>query len=685
MRWASSLFVVVLAVASTPEVAVGSDTITRWDSFSESSTCGAPYTRTPYVSHRGWLSDSERIFGPFGTYFGRSISEVRSDLTWWTVPFSGGRRVLVNRAILPDLKQVADGLAAEAAKSRIYWITWVAAFSPRTISGSYQLSRHALGLAIDINPARNPYRADNRLITNMPDWFVDAWREAGFCWGGDWKYAKDPMHFSWIGPGSVWSNSAGLNPRSPTTAKKAFGTRIARHSTEFAPVMEQYALNVFDGTGNGAPDVVGVRSHSDGSVIDIASSTYGYGECSIGRWFIEDTSIADADHIVFADIDGDSGQDLIALTASGGTLEATIGTRGAEFEDLYQTSTGVASTSVAVAGADFDGDGHADLWEATDDGRIRIWRGPGFSELAHEAPLPSGVPATIAVGDRDGGDTPELFALYAEGSVSRVEVLSLGGSWSTDDSFPLPQPADEVVAIGAGDYDGDGRSDVEVLDITGSLDVYLGNTPTGISASRWFLRPNQEDCDEDAVPLSFEGTFYDDDDSIFESNIESIAMVGVTKGCNPPFNDRFCPSDEVTRETMAAFLVRALGLTENTHTGFVDVVPGGTFAEDIGRLATAGITKGCNPPANDMFCPGDVVTRETMAAFIVRGLGLSEDTHPGFLDVASGNTFASDIGRLATAGITKGCNPPSNDRFCPSDEVTRETMAAFLHRAGLGG
>ncbi len=444
LRWALSLFVLVLAVASMPDQAVGSDTITRWDSFSESSTCGAPYTRTPYVSRRGWLSDSERILGPFGTYFGRSIEEVRSDLTWWTVPLSGGRRVLVNRAMLPDLKQVADTLSAEAAKGRIYWITWVAAFNPRTIGGSYQLSRHALGLAIDINPARNPYRADNRLITNMPGWFVDAWREAGFCWGGDWRYAKDPMHFSWIGPGSVGSNSAGLNPRSPSTAKKAFGTRVARHPTEFAPVMERYALNVSDGTGNGAPDVVGVRSHADGSVIDIASSTYGYGECSIGRWFIEDTSIADADHIVFADIDGESGQDLIALTASGGTLEATIGTRGAEFEDLYQTSTGAASTSAAVAGADFDGDGHADLWEATDDGRIRIWRGPDFSELAHESPLPSGAPVTIAAGDRDGGDTPELFALYAEGNVSRVDVLSLGGSWSTDDSFPLPQPADEA-------------------------------------------------------------------------------------------------------------------------------------------------------------------------------------------------------------------------------------------------
>ena len=37
--------------------------------------------------------------------------------------------------------------------------------------------------------------------------------------------------------------------------------------------------------------------------------------------------------------------------------------------------------------------------------------------------------------------------------------------------------------------------------------------------------------------------------------------------------------------------------------------------------------------------------------------------------------------KLAQAGITRGCNPPTNDRFCPTDFVTRGQMAAFLRRA----
>ena len=49
-------------------------------------------------------------------------------------------------------------------------------------------------------------------------------------------------------------------------------------------------------------------------------------------------------------------------------------------------------------------------------------------------------------------------------------------------------------------------------------------------------------------------------------------------------------------------------------------------------------------------------------------------------DIA-GSGFITNILWLAEAGITKGCNPPTNDNFCPDDPVTRAQMAAFLHRA----
>jgi hypothetical protein len=56
--------------------------------------------------------------------------------------------------------------------------------------------------------------------------------------------------------------------------------------------------------------------------------------------------------------------------------------------------------------------------------------------------------------------------------------------------------------------------------------------------------------------------FVDDDGSTFETDIEWLGATGVTKGCNPPANDRFCPTKKVTRGQMASFLARALGLAE---------------------------------------------------------------------------------------------------------------------------
>jgi N-acetylneuraminic acid mutarotase len=174
------------------------------------------------------------------------------------------------------------------------------------------------------------------------------------------------------------------------------------------------------------------------------------------------------------------------------------------------------------------------------------------------------------------------------------------------------------------------------------------------------------------------GAFSDDDGNVHEPAIEKIADLGITKGCNPPANTRFCPDQAVTRGEMAAFLVRTLDLRA-TGSSFSDT-EGNVFEVDIDKLATAEITKGCNPPANNLFCPDDHVTRGQMASFLVRALGLSVMSTSSFTDTF-GQVFEADISRLAAAGITRGCNPPDNTRFCPDQPVRRDEMATFLSRA----
>jgi chitodextrinase len=176
--------------------------------------------------------------------------------------------------------------------------------------------------------------------------------------------------------------------------------------------------------------------------------------------------------------------------------------------------------------------------------------------------------------------------------------------------------------------------------------------------------------------------FEDTYTSVFFDDIRWLSGRDITRGCNPPVNDLFCPDDSVTRGQMAAFLVRALDLGRSDAVDFVDD-EGSVFEADIQSLAAAGITRGCNPPANDRFCPNDPVTRGQMAAFLVRALDLGRSDAVDFVD-DEGSVFEADIQSLAAAGITRGCNPPANDRFCPNDAVTRGQMAAFLKR-GLAG
>lgn len=175
------------------------------------------------------------------------------------------------------------------------------------------------------------------------------------------------------------------------------------------------------------------------------------------------------------------------------------------------------------------------------------------------------------------------------------------------------------------------------------------------------------------------GSFSDDDGNVHEGSIEAIAAAGITLGCNPPENDRYCPSDTVDRGQMAAFLSRALVLPA-TDRDYFDDDDGTVFEGPINRLAAAGITTGCNPPTSDQFCPYRPMTRGQMAAMLARAFDYPASDIDSFAD-DDGHLFEGAIEKIAAAGVTRGCNPPTNDRFCPDALVTRDAMASFLARA----
>ncbi len=85
-------------------------------------------------------------------------------------------------------------------------------FCYRAISGSQRLSKHAQGLAVDINPLYNPYQKGSKVQPSNAlrycnrqatfpykivrgDLLYRLFIAHGFSWGGSWRSLKDYQHF----------------------------------------------------------------------------------------------------------------------------------------------------------------------------------------------------------------------------------------------------------------------------------------------------------------------------------------------------------------------------------------------------------------------------------------------------------------------------------------------------------
>jgi uncharacterized repeat protein (TIGR01451 family) len=181
-----------------------------------------------------------------------------------------------------------------------------------------------------------------------------------------------------------------------------------------------------------------------------------------------------------------------------------------------------------------------------------------------------------------------------------------------------------------------------------------------------------------SAPMSF---FLDvPGDNFARQRIQALSNAGVTAGCGA---GNYCPDNNVTREQMSIFIIRAMGQTPvDPPTGEFSDVPLALFPFSAGfieRMKVLGITAGCG---GTNFCPGSNVSREQMSIFIIRAMGQTPvDPATGeFADVppASFPFSAGFIEKMKLLGITAGCGGLN---FCPGNNVTRAQMAIFLQKA----
>lgn len=111
----------------------------------------------------------------------------------------------IERMVLVDEYDGDDKKSMEANNT--------SAFNYRVISDTDKLSRHAYGMAIDINPLYNPYVKGDYISPETGKQFVDRNKsfkyklehgdlvykilhdKFGFTWGGDWEKCKDYQHY----------------------------------------------------------------------------------------------------------------------------------------------------------------------------------------------------------------------------------------------------------------------------------------------------------------------------------------------------------------------------------------------------------------------------------------------------------------------------------------------------------
>lgn len=99
------------------------------------------------------------------------------------------RRIYCHKYLVAPLKRAFLNLIQRGLVGELK--TWDGCFNIRNKKSGRTPSLHSWGLAIDVNAAWNPFKGKPTL---SPE-FVKCFTDAGFSWGGNWKWSVDGMHF----------------------------------------------------------------------------------------------------------------------------------------------------------------------------------------------------------------------------------------------------------------------------------------------------------------------------------------------------------------------------------------------------------------------------------------------------------------------------------------------------------
>lgn len=393
-------------------------------------------------------------------------------MSTWVEP--SGHIFRVHQRSLPAFQDAAARIRAAGTG---YRVTSGAGFVWRNLSGSRQMSHHAVGNTVDVNPSANPH-TDGRLITNMPAAYVAAWRGAGFCWGGDWVFTKDTMHFSWRGPAVVGGRSPRLAPYPPLTGAAGFTQRALQSPVAIPAGAKLWAMS--DRRRDGADDLYGVVEAGGVWQVQVSGAVSRFATTGVRR-----TSGAPTGGILaLADANGDGRADLWRFDNTVSTIRADVYFDSTRFRKRGLTvDTGVSwspDAEIGLAVFDWD-DWLPDLFVIRrSTGVVEVYSSSsGYRQLVHISVLPVPVgDASIVLADRDVDGYPDLW-LVSPGNPAKVSIVAFRSATGYSGSVETPSttmPVPAGASVLPGDWDGDGRIDLYVV-AAGSVSVWLGGVP----------------------------------------------------------------------------------------------------------------------------------------------------------------------------------------------------------------
>jgi D-alanyl-D-alanine carboxypeptidase len=116
------------------------------------------------------------------------VWEVKKDFNWFVAD-----RIFINKDFKAKLFKAFTALEKAGLHTEIK--TYDGCYNERSVRGKSALSLHAWAAAIDLNASLEKLGQQQ---TNWSEDFVQAMRNAGIFWGGDFINRKDPMHFALV-------------------------------------------------------------------------------------------------------------------------------------------------------------------------------------------------------------------------------------------------------------------------------------------------------------------------------------------------------------------------------------------------------------------------------------------------------------------------------------------------------